>query len=119
MPYVYIEDGELKCNCGCGLDVRHETKQRLDNARRIAGVPFRFTSGGRCLSYNRSIGSKDSSSHPKGCAADIKFSNSREKFLIVYGLMQAGFTRIGINDNLQFIHADDDEDKPQEVLFKY
>lgn len=115
----YFADNEFKCRCGCGMDVIDELKDKANEARGIAGVPFRITSGARCLRHNTRIGSKPSSSHVKGKAMDIAFRNSREKFLIIKGLILAGVDRIGINDKKNFIHADIDEDKPEEVMFKY
>lgn len=93
--------------------------QHLQKARETAGIPFTVTSGARCLEHNRRIGSKDTSSHIKGLAVDIKYSNSQEKFIILFALYEAGFVRLGINEKLGFIHADLDVSKPQKVLFTY
>lgn len=116
---TYFTPDEFKCNCGCGLDVSDELKLMANKARDIAGVPFRITSGARCLEHNRNSKSRDTSSHIKGLAFDVKFLNSRERFCILYGLILAGFTRIGENDNLEFYHVDIDKDKPQKVKFGY
>lgn len=118
--WKYFKDEDWDCPCGCGERVRPHVAHRLDLARFFSGVPYRLTSGMRCKTYNATIkGASPTSSHTKGLAVDIKFYNSYEKFKIVEGLMRAGFTRIGINDKLSFIHADLDEDKPQNVMFKY
>lgn len=54
---------------------------------------------------------------PKGIAIDLQAKYSRQRFLIIRGLIEAGFTRIGIGEN--FIHVDDDKDKDQRVVWHY
>jgi uncharacterized protein YcbK (DUF882 family) len=43
----------------------------LERIRALLGVPVSVSSGYRCLTLNRAIGSKDSSAHVKGLAADF------------------------------------------------
>lgn len=45
---------------------------QLEVVRGILGVPMYVSSGYRCLALNRLIGSKDSSAHVQGLAADFK-----------------------------------------------
>ena len=57
---------------------------QLSNLRRLAymlqeirnyfDVPIFINSGFRCKALNRAVGSKDTSQHMKGCAADIRIS---------------------------------------------
>lgn len=118
----YFSRKELNCRCGnetCTTTVLDSVVARLNKARSTCSFGWVITSGGRCLEYNRSVGSKDTSSHIKGLAVDIKFHSSYEKFMIIKALMDEGFTRIGINDVLSFIHVDMDATKVQNVLFKY
>jgi len=89
----------------------------IDYARGVAGVPFKITSGYRCQQHNAMVGGVSSSSHTRGWAADIACDTSRERFAIVNGLIEAGFTRIGIADT--FIHVDCDPAKPEEVMWVY
>lgn len=44
----------------------------LEEVRQIIGKPIKVTSGYRCQKLNHAIGSKDTSQHVLGCAADIK-----------------------------------------------
>lgn len=111
---------EFYCNCGeCQERVKEKLIRMVDKARSLAGIPFVLTSAQRCLVWNRKVGSKDTSSHIKGLAVDIKFNNNIELFHIMRGLIGAGFVRIGINRKLGFVHADIDEDKPQCTIFPY
>jgi hypothetical protein len=43
----------------------------LERIRNILGAPILVSSGYRCLALNRAIGSKDSSAHVQGYAADF------------------------------------------------
>ena len=110
---------EFICNCGCGKGVEYMDEDflwKLDKARGIARVPFKLNSAFRCLEHNRTV-STDTSSHPKGCAADIECIKSYNRYRIIYGLMKAGISRIGIRGD--FIHADGDSDKPKELTWVY
>jgi len=94
-----------------------ELLQMLDNAREMAGVPFKITSSYRTLSYNAKIGGSIRSAHLKGMAVDIAAPNSEARYAIVGGLIKAGFRRIGIGKD--FIHADIDLEKGQNLIWIY
>lgn len=116
----YFTEDEFDCKCGCGLgyaQMNLGTVIRLKRARYIAGVPFILTSAIRCDAHNEAEGGKQDSSHPKGFGVDIKADTSVSRWHILLGLVKAGFTRIGISKT--FIHADDDPDKPNEVVWLY
>lgn len=116
---MYFKPREFKCGCGvCGMglaDMDERMIQRLDLARSIAKVPFVITSAIRCLKHNKDVGGIDDSAHLKGHAADIECSDSRKRFLIIEALLRVGFNRIMIYDN--FIHVDNDETKPAQVMW--
>ena len=96
-----------------GKDMCPDFLAMLDNARDIAGIPFKINSGMRTIAHNRSIGSKDTSSHIKGCAADIHCNNSVDRSKIVAALIQAKFCRLGIAET--FVHVDCDNEKPNAI----
>lgn len=92
--------------------------KRLDIARGMAGTSFKINSGYRCKKHNDSIaGASPTSSHLKGVAVDIACTNSAKRYLILRGLINAGFSRIGIDRN--FIHVDEDCEKDQNVIWRY
>ena len=107
---------ELECRCGCGSSVHGEFRELLNEARAIAGAPFTITSGMRCLEYNTKIGSKETSSHVKGIAADIYYTDDLHLARIVHALSRVGFTRIGTNEVKRFVHVDFDKEKPNSVF---
>lgn len=91
--------------------------EMLDDARNVAGIPFIITSGYRSPDWNHHVGGKKDSAHVKGCAADIACSGSRERFIILTSLLEAGFDRIGIHQ--EFIHVDCDWEKDPAVIWTY
>ena len=114
----YFKDHEFACKCGCGENhMDAETLEMFDTARAYAGIPFKINSGYRCEKHNKKVGGKSESAHIFGKAADISTPDSRTRFWVMYGLIQAQFTRIGIGSN--FVHADTDHNKDQEVMWLY
>lgn len=95
----------------------HEFMKKLDLARRISNIPYEPTSGFRTIDHELKMDRDGSSSHTKGIAIDLKAQYSRQRFLILKGLLEAGFTRIGIGED--FIHVDDDKEKDQHVVWHY
>jgi uncharacterized protein YcbK (DUF882 family) len=90
---------------------------KLAAARKAAAIGFKITSGYRTPKHNEKVGGVPSSSHTKGHAVDIYAPTSRQKFIIINSLLQAGFNRIGIAKN--FIHVDDDPSKAEDVIWTY
>ena len=87
--------------------------EKLEFSRMLSGVPYKLSSAIRCPAHNRDIDGSVNSSHMLGLAVDIKTPDSRTRFKVLYGVIKAGFTRIGIYEN--FIHVDFDNRKTQEV----
>ena len=86
---------------------------RLERARIYANVRFKLNSAFRCLKHNTDVGGSEGSAHTKGLAVDISTPNSNIRERVVYGLVKAGFNRMGIYEN--FIHVDDDLTKVPNV----
>ena len=107
---------------GSGKNMKDEFMELLQEARNIAGVPFRITSGFRTKKYNKLLmeegykTSKDSS-HIKGLAVDISTPDSISRYKILSALLQIGYNRIGIANN--FIHCDIDSNKQQNLIWTY
>lgn len=101
------------------MNVSARLIDKLNEARRIAGVPFVITSGARCVTHNRKVGGTPNSSHIRGLAVDIACPSSQARFAILKGLYLAGFTRIGFNQDKSFFHCDIDDSLPQNVFFDY
>lgn len=67
----YFTADEFKCADDCGLDVRPELKQKIDQLREILGAPIIISSGARCPAQNARDGGVWDSLHLTGEASDI------------------------------------------------
>ena len=94
----------------------------LDQARHIAGIPFKITSGLRSLASNQSIiGASPDSSHLQGLAVDLLVENSHEVYLIIKASIAVGINRFGVyvnSDNVPtHIHLDVATDRVPDVIW--
>ena len=124
MAFKHFTYKEFDCKGGVGKgeSMKEDFVCLLDDAREIAGIPFKITSGFRTPEYNQQLidkgykGSK-TSSHLKGVAADIEAKTSKQKYNIITALLEVGISRIGIGEN--FIHCDIDTEKTQNLIWTY
>jgi len=100
-----------------GLNMDNDFLQMLDMAREIANIPFKINSGYRTKEHNEKVGGKPQSSHLVGKATDIAYKDSRERYIIITALQDAGFNRLGIAKT--FVHTDSDETKSPDVIWTY
>jgi len=115
----HFKESEFACKC-CGQGgIQQSTREKAESARNIAGVPFIINSGYRCpVNQGKLIEaglSELTSSHPKGYAIDVSATESHQRYRILLGLLKAGFNRIEIRGT--WLHADDDPDKPPNLIF--
>ena len=106
---------EFKCKCCGSVIMDKEFLLKLDRARTISRVPFHINSGYRCSKHNEAIGSKPTSSHIRGHAADILYNSDREMYRILVSCIACGIKRIGVYRT--FLHVDDDPVKTQKVIW--
>jgi zinc D-Ala-D-Ala carboxypeptidase len=124
-PLRYFDFSEFDSPDEKGSGEKHMDRgflRKLDNARHIAGIPFRITSGFRTKAYNidltnRGYKTSKTSPHMKGLAADISTPDSKTRYKVIEALRLQNFTRIGIGKN--FVHCDTDTSKSQEVIWHY
>jgi len=119
MSFRFFSDWDFEnANPPCRItDMDPGFLHRLDVARHHAGIPLILNSAYRTVEHEKSRGRSGTSSHTLGKAVDIRATNSRQRFLILTGLLKAGFHRIGIAKNN--IHADYDEAKDPAVVWTY
>jgi len=118
LQYFRLEEFDSPDEPGSGRRMCGDFLFMLDEARDIARVPFRITSGVRSVSHNKAVGGTENSSHLRGKAADIACTDSATRFRIVAALLAVGFNRVGIGAS--FIHCDnDDEIKTPGVVWLY
>tara|TARA_A100001201_G_scaffold19110_1_gene21477 strand:+ start:128 stop:508 length:381 start_codon:yes stop_codon:yes gene_type:complete len=108
---------------GSGENMKDEFMELLQEARNIAGVPFRITSGFRTQAYHDDLSrrgyktSKSRSAHQDGYAADIHCSDTKTRWIMINAFLLAGFNRIGIGTN--FIHIDNAPNKTENRIWTY
>lgn len=113
----HFELYEFECPCCRKNNMDEIFLEMLDEARDIAQVPFKITSGFRCENHNRAVRGVKNSSHTLGLAADIVVETNHLRLLIISALCKVGFIRIGIAKD--FVHVDVDHNKPQETMWLY
>jgi uncharacterized protein YcbK (DUF882 family) len=103
----YFSRSEFSCSCNCGFDaVDKELLDILVAIREFFGKAVHLTNACRCLKHNKSIGSKPTSQHVRGKAADI-YINGIEPSTIKAFLrleLMADFGGCGLYDT--FFHVD-------------
>jgi len=108
---------EFECPC-CGREKMDQGfVDKLQSLRDLLDAKISVVSGWRCARHNKKVGGKVDSPHLFGHAADIACKGSRSRFNLIEALIEVGFSRIGIAEG--FIHADDDPDKIQNVIWLY
>ena len=111
---AHFNSEEFDCKCGCGWgNIRQNLVLKLELVRMVLDKPLKINSGIRCLEYNRSIGSSDTSSHIKCIAVDIGCTQMEDRHLLMKYL-PGHFERIGIHK--EFIHVDIDTDKRRGIF---
>lgn len=110
-PKYFSAADFICCQPKCSMsDLNEALIRKLDSARKHSGVPFVLNSAYRSAKWEIEHKRTGTSSHTKGLAVDISTPTPLIRLKVLYGLIQAGFTRIGIAGT--FIHADIDSSKP-------
>lgn len=104
--YFTREEFDSPDKVGSGDEMQYSTVKLLDEARSIAGLPFKINSGFRTEGHNKKVGGRPNSSHTKGYAVDISIKTNYERYKILMACVTVGFKRFGIGQN--FIHVDND-----------
>ncbi len=113
MKYFTLDEFDCPSHQGSGVNMDGDFIAKLEQAREIAGVPFKINSGYRTKERNEQVGGVPNSSHLNGLAADIAIASGNERYIILNALIKAGFKRLGIAKT--FIHCDTDSSKSNSV----
>ena len=113
MKYFTLDEFDCPSLPNSGKNMDSSFLAKLEQAREIAGIPFKVTSGYRTKEHNEEVGGVPNSSHLIGVAADIAVSSGSERYTILNALIKAGFKRIGVAKT--FIHCDTDPNKSNSV----
>lgn len=110
MKYKYFTDKEI-------VGLKPELVTLLDQARGIAGIPFKINSGKRTVEQNEKAGGVKDSAHLSGLAVDISCTTDSARYKIISAFQKVGFNRIGIAKT--FVHCDIDKSKSSNVIWLY
>ena len=113
MKYFTLSEFDCPSLPNSGVNMDSDFLAKLEEARELANIPFKITSGYRTKEHNEEVGGVPNSSHLIGVAADIAVNNGSERYIILNALIKAGFKRIGIAKT--FIHCDTDQSKSNSV----
>ena len=115
----YFKEEEFKeCTPSCSIeDMDKDFLELLDKLREQAGIPLILNCAYRSKEWDLKKGRSGNSSHTKGKAVDIKCTNSANCYKIIKAALEVGINRIGIGNG--FVHLDNDESLPQEVIWNY
>ena len=58
--------------CNHSAPISMDLVQALQRLRNLADIPLHISSAFRCITHNRTVGSKDTSQHVLGLAADVR-----------------------------------------------
>ena len=107
MKIDYFSESEFeRCVPKCKKsDMDSHFMERLNRARRLAGIPFILNSAFRTVEHEKLMNRTGNSMHTKGRAVDIRCLDGNSRAVILEALLKVGFHGIGISNT--FIHVDD------------
>ena len=105
MSLKYFKREEFDCSVSGTNNMEMDFLQKLDKLRGACGFPFEVTSGYRHPTLHPIERKKDiPGTHAQGIAADIKITSSAQRYSIIKGALEHGFTGLGVAGD--FIHLD-------------
>lgn len=115
----YFQPKEFECCIPpCKIaDMDATFLSQLDKVREAAGIPLVLNCAYRSREYDLKKGRSGNSAHTKGKGVDIRCTTSQNRMKIVAAALECGIRRIGIGST--FVHLDNDETLPQNVLWHY
>ena len=115
----YFSPAEFRrCTPSCTIEQMDPAfLDQLDRFREFVGIPLALSCAYRSRRWELSRGRTGSSAHTKGKAVDIVCNASATRWKIVSAAIAFGFRRIGIGKT--FIHLDNDDSLPQQVMWHY
>ena len=102
MKYFTVD--EFNCQHTGENQMDPEFMEKVDKLREHCGFPFVITSGYRSPDHPLEATKEIPGTHAQGIAADIKITSSAQRYSIIKGALEHGFTGLGVAGD--FIHLD-------------
>lgn len=104
---TYFNRSEFACKCGCGFEaVDKQLLELLTTIRSHYEKQLHISSACRCLSHNRAVGSKDTSQHVRGLAADFYINRVSPLELFEWIDSNIALDKYGLGVYNDFVHLD-------------
>ena len=100
----YFSTSEFDCQHTGENRMEQDFLSKLDALREACGFPFVITSGYRSPDHPLEAVKEIPGTHAQGIAADIKITNSAQRYTIIREALAHGFTGLGVAGD--FIHVD-------------
>jgi zinc D-Ala-D-Ala carboxypeptidase len=100
----YFNIAEFNCQHTGENRMEQAFLDKLDALREHCGFPFVITSGYRSPDHPLEAVKEIPGTHAQGIAADIKITSSAQRYSIIKGALEHGFTGLGVAGD--FIHVD-------------
>jgi len=100
----YFSTSEFDCKHTGENRMEQDFLSKLDALREACGFPFVITSGYRSPDHPLEAVKEIPGTHAQGIAADIKITNSAQRYTIIREALAHGFTGLGVAGD--FIHVD-------------
>jgi len=100
----YFNIAEFDCQHTGENRMEQAFLDKLDALREHCGFPFVITSGYRSPDHPLEAVKEIPGTHAQGIAADIKITSSAQRYSIIKGALEHGFTGLGVAGD--FIHLD-------------
>ena len=100
----YFSTSEFDCQHTGENRMEQDFLSKLDSLREACGFPFVITSGYRSPDHPIEAVKEIPGTHAQGIAADIKITNSAQRYTIIREALAHGFTGLGVAGD--FIHVD-------------
>ena len=100
----FFSTSEFDCQHTGENRMEEDFLSKLDALREHCGFPFVITSGYRSPDHPLEAVKEIPGTHAQGIAADIKITSSAQRYSIIKGALEHGFTGLGVAGD--FIHLD-------------
>ena len=100
----YFSSSEFDCQHTGENRMEQAFLDKIDALRESCGFPFVITSGYRSPDHPLEAVKEIPGTHAQGIAADIKITNSAQRYTIIREALAHGFTGLGVAGD--FIHVD-------------